>query len=142
MSKKLIKYNIKHLNISKDKYIINSDESITINDLTIVVEEVKYDPPHKPGDKQKPSNERKPNKKKDKRMTEKRVNELIDKAIQKNNVYLLSEMDKKIDQKIENNNFVLLRAVRDIVKEEVAKVVAPINDKLDKVIELNNLKTK
>ena len=55
-------------------------------------------------------------------------------------------MDKKIDY----NNTYLLRAmrnivkeeVRDIVKEEVANAVAPINEKLDKVIKLNNLKTK
>ena len=70
--------------------------------------------------------------------TTKLINEIVDKKIKENNevnnAYLLSEMDKK--------DAALLVAVRNIVSEEITKAVAPINEKLDKVIKLNNLKTK
>ena len=83
--------------------------------------------------------EQKPNNQSDNTtMTKAEVQEMIDKSIAKNNevnnAYLLSEMDKK--------DAALLVAVRNIVSEEITKAVAPINEKLDKVIKLNNLKTK
>ena len=135
ITKKLI-IDKQYVKIINGKYII---EPFVFEARRLVKDKI---PPQQPNDKQKPDK----TKTKGKRMTEKRVNELIDKAIQKNNVYLLSEMDKKI----EANNIVLLQAVRKIVKEEVRsavkeevhKEIAPINKKLDNVIKLNKLKTK
>ena len=97
--------------------------------------------------------------------SEKRVEELINKAIEKKKipnedrvrVIVNEEFDKAIERKkipnedrvreivndaIVNNNVVLIQAVQDIVRKEITKAITPINDKLDKVIKLNKLKTK
>ena len=103
-------------------------------------------PPPNQNNNNKP--DKRKTKSKSKRMTEKRVKaivkEEIDVAISKNNEYLLSEMDKR-DQRLLSE-----MDKRDkILLSEIKAIVAPINEKLDKVsnkldkvIKLNNLKTK
>ena len=70
MSKKL-NYYIELLKIPEEKYKINSDGTITISDLNITLQKTKtivYPPPETP-------------KKKNKRMTDKQIANLIDKKI-------------------------------------------------------------
>ena len=144
---KKIKLKINELLVPKQNCIIIPGKGYLITNLIIDADDITKIVNNPQSDNQvnqsPTKNKHKPDKRKKKKkrkkgMTEKRVQEMIDKSIAKNNVYLLSEMDKQIDKKIETNNRVLIRAVRNIIDE----ALAPINEKLDKIIKLNNLKTE
>ena len=128
---KEIKYHIKNLKIEKQKYIINNDGSITIVDLVVHVEKVKdiSPPPNHDKTKHKPDK----GKSKGKHMTEKRVNELIDKAIKKNNIPSEKRVEELIDKAIKKNNIPSEKRVEELIDKAIERKKIPSEDRVRQI---------
>ena len=123
---------IQNLQIKKQNYIINNDGTITIFDLQIPFEKVKDISPPPSHDKTKHKPDK--GKSKGKRMTEKRVNELIDKAIKKNNIPSEKRVEELIDKAIERKKIPSEDRVRQIFSEEIIRHKIPNEDRVREIV--------